>query len=188
MITNKTGTSFDGRNVPSIGNTRQRRAASHSIWDQAMISNCCCISAINRKTPGHGYRASSGSRLSFQGRWYVCPGLLSRLAGREFEVYFDRRDISVLYLFMDGIYLGEAYCTQLMGGRESRMGSQSHAKIRRGAGSAGADARATNSRTHGGTKQGMDANAETQRFVKWNVDVSGTVNERRSIQQKSSNA
>lgn len=77
------------------------------------------MKAINRKTPGHGYRVSEGSRLSFQGRWYVCPGLLSRLAGREFEVYFDRRDISVLYLFVDGMYLGEAYCTQLMGGRVS---------------------------------------------------------------------
>jgi transposase len=77
------------------------------------------MKAINRKTPGHGYHASSGSRLSFQGRWYVCPGLLSRLAGREFDVYFDRRDISVLYLFVDGAFLGEAYCTQLMGGRVS---------------------------------------------------------------------
>jgi hypothetical protein len=75
--------------------------------------------AINRKTPGHGYRVSEGSRLSFQGRWYVCPGLLSRLSGREFEVYYDRRDISVLYLFVDGTYLGEAYCTQFMGGRVS---------------------------------------------------------------------
>jgi hypothetical protein len=45
--------------------------------------------------------------------------LLSRLKGREFEVYFDRRDISVLYLFVDGIYVGEAYCPQLMGGRTS---------------------------------------------------------------------
>ena len=77
------------------------------------------MKAINRKTPGHGYRVSEGSRLSFQGHWYVCPGLLSRLAGREFEVYFDRRDISVLCLFVDGTYLGEAYCTQLMGGRVS---------------------------------------------------------------------
>ena len=34
-------------------------------------------------------------------------------------MYFDRRDISVLYLFVDGMYLGEAYCTQLMGGRVS---------------------------------------------------------------------
>src|SRR5215469_16593763 len=38
------------------------------------------------------------------------------------------------------------------------------------------------------TKLGVDANAETQRFVKWNVGVSGIANERRSIQQKSSNA
>lgn len=28
-------------------------------------------------------------------------------------------DISVLYLFVDGIYVGEAYCPQLMGGRTS---------------------------------------------------------------------
>lgn len=77
------------------------------------------MKAINRKTPGHGYHTSSGNRLSFHGRWYVCPGLLSRLAGREFEVYYDRRDIGVLYLFVDGTYLGEAYCTQFMGGRVS---------------------------------------------------------------------
>jgi len=77
------------------------------------------MKAINRKTPGHGYRVSEGNRLSFHGRWYVCPGLLSRLAGREFELYYDRRDISVLYLFVNGTYLGEAYCTQFMGGRVS---------------------------------------------------------------------
>jgi hypothetical protein len=77
------------------------------------------MKAINRKTPGHGHRVSDGNRLSFQGRWYVCPGLLSRLAGREFEVYYDRRDVSVLYLFVEGSYVGEAYCTQFMGGRVS---------------------------------------------------------------------
>ncbi len=59
------------------------------------------LKAVNRKTPHHGYRTSSGNRLSFQGRWYVCPGLLSRLQGREFEVYYDRRDVGVLYLFVD---------------------------------------------------------------------------------------
>src|SRR5436190_21044426 len=74
------------------------------------------MKAVNRKTPHHGYRTSSGNRLSFQGRWYVCPGLLSRLAGREFDVYYDRRDISVLYLFVEGEYAGEAYCSGLMGG------------------------------------------------------------------------
>src|SRR5215831_14135829 len=77
------------------------------------------MKAINRKTPHHGYRTSSGNRLSFQGRWYVCPGLLSRLQGREFEVYFDRCDISVLYLFVEGVYVGEAYCPQFLGGRVS---------------------------------------------------------------------
>lgn len=77
------------------------------------------MKAVNRKTPHHGYRTSSGNRLSFQGRWYVCPGLLSRLQGREFDMYYDRRDISVLYLFVEGEYVGEAYCPQLMGGRVS---------------------------------------------------------------------
>lgn len=89
------------------------------------------MKAKSSKTPTHGYHVSDGNRLSFQGRWYVCPGLLSRLQGREFEVYFDRRDSSVLYLFVEGIYVGEAYCTQFLGGRGSRMGSQSHAQIRR---------------------------------------------------------
>src|SRR6266699_2228545 len=77
------------------------------------------MKAVNRKTPHHGYRTSSGNRLSFQGRWYVCPGLLSRLAGREFDVYYDRRDVGVLYIFVGGEYVGEAYCPQLMGGRVS---------------------------------------------------------------------
>src|SRR5450755_819980 len=77
------------------------------------------MKAINRKTPGHGYHTSSGNRLSFHGRWYVCPGLLSRLADREFEVYYDRRDVGVLYIFVEGEYVGEAYCPQLMGGRVS---------------------------------------------------------------------
>jgi len=77
------------------------------------------MKAQNRKTPHHGYHTSSGNRLSFQGRWYVCPGLLSRLAGREFDVYYDRRDVGVLYIFVEGEYVGEAYCPQLMGGRVS---------------------------------------------------------------------
>ncbi len=77
------------------------------------------MKAVNRKTPGHGYRVQSGNRLSFHGRWYVCPGLLSRLQGREFEVYYDRRDVSVLYIFVEGSYVGEAYCPQFMGSRVS---------------------------------------------------------------------
>ncbi len=75
--------------------------------------------AVNRKTPGNGYRVQKGNRLSFHGRWYTCPGLLSRLQGREFDLYYDKRDVGVLYIFVDGEYVGEAYCPQLMGGRVS---------------------------------------------------------------------
>jgi len=108
---------------------RQRRAV---LWEQAAAQSgvpqylgspddlkLLLMKAQNRKRPGAGYQVADTNRLSFHGRWYVCPGLLSRLKGREFEVYFDRRDISVLYLFVDGIYVGEAYCPQLMGGRTS---------------------------------------------------------------------
>jgi hypothetical protein len=108
---------------------RQRRAV---LWEQAVAQSgvppylgspddlkLLLMKAINRKTPSHGYRVHDGNRLSFQGRWYVCPGLLSRLQGREFEVYYDRRDVGVLYLFVDGAYVGEAYCPSLMGGRVS---------------------------------------------------------------------
>src|SRR5437588_1867843 len=108
---------------------RQRRTV---LWDQAVAQSgvpqylgppddlkLLLMKAVNRKTPHHGYRVSDGNRLSFQGRWYVCPGLLSRLAGREFELYYDRRDVGVLYLFVEGVYVGEAYCPQLMGGRVS---------------------------------------------------------------------
>ncbi len=109
-----------------------RRQRHCVLWDQA-VAQCgvpqylgspddlklLLMKAVNRKTPHHGYQVSDDNRLSFQGRWYVCPGLLSRLAGRAFEVYFDRRDISVLYLFVDGVYVGEAYCPQFLGGRVS---------------------------------------------------------------------
>jgi hypothetical protein len=58
------------------------------------------MKAVNRKAPSHGYRVHDGSRLSFQGRWYTCPGLLNRLQGKEFDLYYDRRDVSVIYLFV----------------------------------------------------------------------------------------
>jgi len=108
---------------------RQRRSV---LWEQAVAQSgvpqylgspddlkLLLMKAVNRKTPHQGYHTSSRNRLSFQGRWYVCPGLLSRLQGREFEVYYDRRDISVLYLFVEGVYVGEAYCPQFLGGRVS---------------------------------------------------------------------
>lgn len=108
---------------------QQRRSV---LWEQAVAASgvpqylgspddlkLLLMKAVNRKTPHHGYRVQNSNRLSFQGRWYVCPGLLSRLRGREFDLYYDRRDVSVLYLFVEGDYVGEAYCPQLMGGRVS---------------------------------------------------------------------
>src|SRR5438445_12874383 len=77
------------------------------------------MKAQNRKLSSRAYRVHDRSRLSFQGNWYVCPGLLNRLADREFEIYYDRRDISVIYLFVDGSYVGEAYCPAFMGQRIS---------------------------------------------------------------------
>ena len=77
------------------------------------------MKAANRKVRSHKYRVHDGSRLSFQGQWYVCPGLLNRLQGKDLELYYDRRDISVIYLFVEGTYVGEAYCPAFMGQRIS---------------------------------------------------------------------
>lgn len=47
-------------------------------------------------------------------------------------MYYDRRDVTVLYLFVEGSYVGEAYCTQFMGARVSEWEAkaiQKHDKI-----------------------------------------------------------
>jgi hypothetical protein len=128
-----------------------RQQRRHVLWEQAVAASgvpqylgspddlkLLLMKAVNRKTPHHGYRVQNGNRLSFQGRWYVCPGLLSRLRGREFDLYYDRRDVGVLYIFVGGEYVGEAYCPQLMGGRVSewearamRQHDEQQAKIAR---------------------------------------------------------
>lgn len=77
------------------------------------------MKAVNRKNPATGRYAITHGSLSFLGRRYLSPGLLDRLRGREIEIYYDRRDISVIYLFLDGVLVGEAYCTELMGRRVS---------------------------------------------------------------------
>ncbi len=115
------------------GLRRQRRAV---LWEEAVRQTgvpqylgapddlkLLLMKAQNRKARNRAYQVHDRSRLSFQGHWYVCPGLLNRLAGRECEIYYDRRDISVIYLFVEGSYVGEAYCPAFMGQRESRMGS-----------------------------------------------------------------
>ncbi len=77
------------------------------------------MKAVNRKNPATGRYAITHGSLSFLGRRYVSPGLLDRLRGREIEIYYDRRDISVIYLVLDGALVGEAYCAELMGRRTS---------------------------------------------------------------------
>jgi len=106
-----------------------RQQRRYVLWEQAVAASgvpqylgspddlkLLLMKAVNRKTPHHGYRVQNGNRLSFQGRWYVCPGLLSRLRGREFDLYYDRRDVGVLYIFVEGEYVGEAYCPHVVGG------------------------------------------------------------------------
>jgi hypothetical protein len=77
------------------------------------------MKAVNRKNPATGRYAIAHGSLSFLGRRYTSPGLLDRLRGREIDIYYDRRDISVIYLFLEGTLVGEAYCTDLMGKRMS---------------------------------------------------------------------
>ena len=109
-----------------------RRQKRNILWEEAVRQTgvpqylgapddlkLLLMKAQNRKLSSRAYRVHDRSRLSFQGNWYVSPGLLNRLAGREFEIYYDRRDVSVIYLFVDGSYVGEAYCPAFMGQRVS---------------------------------------------------------------------
>ncbi len=77
------------------------------------------LKARNRRNPATGRYAIAHDSLSFLGRRYVSPGLLNRLRGREIDIYYDRRDISVIYLFLNGELVGEAFCTEFMGKRMS---------------------------------------------------------------------
>lgn len=72
------------------------------------------MKAVNRRNLATGRYAITHGKLSFLGRNYVSPGLLDRLRGKEIDIYFDRRDISVIYLFLEGTLVGEAYCTEFM--------------------------------------------------------------------------
>jgi transposase len=77
------------------------------------------MKAKNRQNPATGRYAITQGRLSFLGRTYVSPGLLDRLRGKEIDIFYDRRDISVIYLFLEGELVGEAYCTEFLGQRVS---------------------------------------------------------------------
>ena len=109
-----------------------RRGRRISLWEDAVQEKgiprylgspddlkLLLMKAKNRKNLATGRYAITQGRLSFLGRTYVSPGLLDRLRGKEIDIYFDRRDISVIYLFLEGELVGEAYCTDLLGQRMS---------------------------------------------------------------------
>src|SRR5260370_2995624 len=109
-----------------------RRAKRMALWEEAVRATgiprwmgsqddlkLLLMKAVNRKNPATGRYAIRHGELSFLGHRYTSPGLLDRLRGREIDIYFDRRDISVIYLFLEGELVGEAYCTEFMGRRVS---------------------------------------------------------------------
>ena len=109
-----------------------RRQTRIALWEDAVHSKgvprwmgsqddlkLLLMKAVNRKNPLTGRYAIMQNRLSFLGRTYVSPGLLDRLRGKEIDIYYDRRDISVIYLFLEGELIGEAYATALLGQRMS---------------------------------------------------------------------
>jgi Mu transposase, C-terminal len=126
------------------------------------------MQAQNRKVSSHAYHVHDRSRLSFQGNCYVCPGLLNRLADREFEIYYDRRDLSVISLFVDGRYVGEAYCPAFMGQRssewEAKAMRRADAAKARTAAAASADVRAQiQEEIEGSKKQRRQATRRNER-------------------------
>ena len=109
-----------------------RRQTPSALWEESVrekgISHwmgsqddlkLLLMKAVNRKNPATGRYAITQGKISFLGRSYVSPGLLDRLRGREIDIYYDRRDISVIYLFLEGEFVGEAYATSLLGQRMS---------------------------------------------------------------------
>lgn len=90
------------------------------------------MKAVNRKNPTTGrYALHPSHGLSFLGHRYVSPGLLDRLRGREIDIYYDRRDLSVIYLFLEGTLVGEAYCVEFGGRRVSLWEAQAQQRADR---------------------------------------------------------
>ncbi len=118
-----------------------RRQTPSALWETSVRENglsrwmgsqddlkLLLMKAVNRKNPATGRYAITQGKLSFLGRSYVSPGLLDRLRGREIDIYYDRRDISVIYLFLEGELVGEAYATSLFGQRMSIWESDAQRK------------------------------------------------------------
>jgi hypothetical protein len=100
-----------------------RRQIPYALWEASVrekgISHCMgspddlkllLMKALNRKNPETGRYAITHGAISFLGRRYVSPGLLNQLRGKELDIYYDRRDNSVIYLFVEGTLVGEAFC------------------------------------------------------------------------------
>jgi transposase len=111
---------------------RLRRQTRLALWEESVREKgvprwmgshddlkLLLMKAMNRKNPATGRYAIRHGALSFLGRRYTSPGLLDRLRGREIDIYYDRRDISVIYLFLEGELVGEAYCTEFLHRRVS---------------------------------------------------------------------
>jgi len=109
-----------------------RRGKRISLWEESVRDKgvprgpasqddlkLLLMKARNRKNRTTGRYAITQGTLSFLGRRYVSPGLLDRLRGKEIDIFYDRRDLSVIYLFLEGVLVGEAYCPEFMGRRVS---------------------------------------------------------------------
>src|SRR5256714_14229675 len=92
-----------------------RRQKRDALWEEAVRQTgvpqylgapddlkLLLMKAQNRKVRTHGYQVHDRSRLSLQGNWYVCPGLLNRPVDREFEIYYERPALACIYFLMDG--------------------------------------------------------------------------------------
>lgn len=119
-----------------------RRAKRMALWEEAVRATgiprwmgsqddlkLLLMKAVNRKNPATGRYAIRHGELSFLGHRYTSPGLLDRLRGREIDIYFDRRDISVIYLFLEGALVGEAYGTEFLHRRVSIWEAQAQRRV-----------------------------------------------------------
>lgn len=67
---------------------------------------------VSRKVDRHG--------ISFKGRYYQNKTMIGTLINKNVFIRYDKRDISVIYVFLeDGKYYCEAYCQELLGKRIS---------------------------------------------------------------------
>jgi hypothetical protein len=65
-----------------------------------------------RKVDRHG--------ISFRGRYYQNKTMIKDIINKKVNIRYDKRDISVLYVFLDdGSYYCEVYCEELLGHRLS---------------------------------------------------------------------